>query len=287
MDLSTLNDLTCVALVAAAALTVLAKTAAPGLTSVATTIFALVLPAKESTGLMLALLLIGDTIALWAYRCDANTAVLRRLVPSVLARVGLGALLLVVSTQAQMRRAIGATLLLLVIVTLAQRRGASSRQPGARRSSRLRDARGFHDDGGERGRTRDLDVLPGLGLFSDRVPGHDRLVFLHGEHHQGAVHDRHGPAAPQAPAPHRAAGTRCTCVRMGGAPPGGPHPAARLRASRHRDDNRGDGAAAPIKSVNEKLLARAQGSRQQLSSSGVPMRQAHTRRKQRKLIVEL
>lgn len=71
---------------------------------------------------MLALLLIGDAIALWTYRRDANTAVLRRLVPSVLARVGLGALLLAVSTQAQMRRAIGAILLFLVIVTRAQRR---------------------------------------------------------------------------------------------------------------------------------------------------------------------
>ncbi len=70
---------------------------------------------------LFALILIGDAIALWAYRREANTAVLRRLVPSVLAGVGLGALLLVVSTQTQMRRAIGAILLLLVIVTLAQR----------------------------------------------------------------------------------------------------------------------------------------------------------------------
>ncbi len=80
------------------------------------------LPAKESTGVMLALLLIGDAIALWAYRRDANTAALRRLIPSVLTGVGLGALLLAMSTQAQMRRAIGAILLALVLVTLAQRR---------------------------------------------------------------------------------------------------------------------------------------------------------------------
>lgn len=80
------------------------------------------LPAKESTGVMLVLLLIGDAIALWAYRRDANTAALRRLIPSVLTGVGLGALLLAMSTQAQMRRAIGAILLALVLVTLAQRR---------------------------------------------------------------------------------------------------------------------------------------------------------------------
>ena len=122
MELSTLSALTWVTLIAAAALTGLAKTAVPGLASVAAALFALVLPAKESTGVMLTLLLIGDMIALWAYRRDAVAAVLRRLVPSVLAGVGLGALLLAVSTQAQMRRTISAILLLLVLVTLAQRR---------------------------------------------------------------------------------------------------------------------------------------------------------------------
>ena len=80
------------------------------------------LPAKESTGVILSLLLIDDTIALWAYRRDANTAALRRLIPSVLTSVGLGALLLAMSTQAQMRRTIGAILLALVLLTLAQRR---------------------------------------------------------------------------------------------------------------------------------------------------------------------
>ena len=85
MDLSTLTALTWIALIAAAALIGLAKTAVPGLASVAAALFALVLPAKESTGVMLALLLIGDMIALWAYRRDAVSAVLRRLVPSVLA----------------------------------------------------------------------------------------------------------------------------------------------------------------------------------------------------------
>jgi integral membrane protein len=87
VDLSTLSALTWVVLIAAAALTGLAKTAIPGLASVAAALFALVLPAKESTGVMLALLLIGDAIALWAHRREVNTAVLRRLVPSVPAPV--------------------------------------------------------------------------------------------------------------------------------------------------------------------------------------------------------
>ena len=92
MDLSTLIALTWVALIAAA-------------------LFALVPPVKGSTGVMLALLLIGDAIALWAYRRDANTAILRRLVPSMLVGVCLGAPLRAVSAQTQMRRTIGAILL--------------------------------------------------------------------------------------------------------------------------------------------------------------------------------
>lgn len=111
MDLSTLTALTWIDLIVAAALTGLAKTAVPGLASIAATLFALVLPAKESTGVMLALLIIGDAIALWAYRRDANTAVLRRLVPSMLVGVCLGAPLRAVSVQTQMRRVIGAILL--------------------------------------------------------------------------------------------------------------------------------------------------------------------------------
>ena len=71
-ELSTLTALTWVALIASA-------------------LFALALPTKESTGVMLVFLPIADVIALWAYRRDANTAVLRRLVPSMLVGVCLGA----------------------------------------------------------------------------------------------------------------------------------------------------------------------------------------------------
>ena len=111
MDLSTLTALTWVALIVAAALTGLAKTNVPGLASIAAALFALMLPAKESTGVMLVFLPIADAIALWAYRRDANTAVLRRLVPSILVGVCLGAPLRAVSAQTQMRRVIGAILL--------------------------------------------------------------------------------------------------------------------------------------------------------------------------------
>lgn len=92
MDISTLIALTWVALIAAA-------------------LFALVPPVKESTGVMFVFLPIADVIALWAYRHDANTAVLRCLVPSMLVGVCLGAPLRAVSAQTQTRRVIGAILL--------------------------------------------------------------------------------------------------------------------------------------------------------------------------------
>lgn len=94
----------------------------PGLASVSATLFALALPAKESTGIMLTFLLIGDAVTLWTYRHAANTAILRHLVPSILTGVGLGALQIAVRTQSQMQRTVGIILLIPIIITLAQRR---------------------------------------------------------------------------------------------------------------------------------------------------------------------
>ena len=72
----------------------LSKTALPGVTTIAVAMFAQVLPAKESTGVMLLLLLTGDLPAIWTYRRDADAAMLRRLVPAVVVGVLLGALFL-------------------------------------------------------------------------------------------------------------------------------------------------------------------------------------------------
>ncbi len=111
------------AVLAAAVLTGLAKTAVPGLASIAVALYALVLPAKESTGVMLVLLLlVGDVLAVWAYRRDADRALLARLVPSVVLGVLAGAAFLRWSTQDQTRRGIGVVLLALVALTVFQRR---------------------------------------------------------------------------------------------------------------------------------------------------------------------
>ena len=118
------------AVLAAAVLTGLAKTAVPGLASIAVALCALVLPAKESTGVMLVLLLVGDVLAVWAYRRDADRALLASLVPSVVLGVLAGAAFLRWSTQDQTRRGIGVVLLALVALTVFQRqRGRRGRAP--------------------------------------------------------------------------------------------------------------------------------------------------------------
>lgn len=107
---------------AAAVFTGLAKTAVPGLASIAVALYALVLPAKESTGVMLVLLLVGDVLAVWMYRRDADRALLARLVPSVVLGVLAGAAFLRWTTQDQTRRGIGVILLALVCVAVFQHR---------------------------------------------------------------------------------------------------------------------------------------------------------------------
>ena len=112
-------------LMVVAALCGIAKTALPGAATIAVALCTMVLPAKESTGAILLMLMTGDLLAVWSYRRDADFRMLRRLVPAVLAGVGAGALFLHLASNDSTRRLIGAVLLLLVAVTLAQRRSAS------------------------------------------------------------------------------------------------------------------------------------------------------------------
>lgn len=111
------------ALLAAAALVVgFSKAAVPGANTLAIAAFAAVLPARESTGTLLVLLIVGDLLALGMYRRSANGRELLRLAPAVLVGVLLGVLFLAVTPDAWVRRVIGAVLLLVIIVTLVRRR---------------------------------------------------------------------------------------------------------------------------------------------------------------------
>ena len=127
--LPTLTATTWILLMVVAALCGIAKTALPGAATVAVALCTAVLPAKESTGAILLMLMTGDLPAVWSYRRDADFRMLRRLVPAVLAGVGAGALFLHLASNDSTRRLIGVILLLLVAITLTQRRSTSRRAP--------------------------------------------------------------------------------------------------------------------------------------------------------------
>lgn len=108
-------------LVTAALLVGFAKTAIGGIGAIATALFAAVLPARESTGALLPLLLAGDVIAVSAYRKHADWPTLVRLMPSVAAGVLVGAGFVARADDAVMRRTIGVLLVGLVALSVVQR----------------------------------------------------------------------------------------------------------------------------------------------------------------------
>ena len=101
-------------LIVAALVVGISKTSVSGFGSFAVAAFALVMPAKESTAAVLLLLIIGDIVAVLRYRKHCNWALLRRLLPSVLPGVALGAWVLSVISDVVLKRGIG---VLLVIFT--------------------------------------------------------------------------------------------------------------------------------------------------------------------------
>lgn len=115
-------------LVIAGALVVgFSKSALPGAGTIAVGLFALALPAKESTAALLLLLILGDVTALWMYRREPDWRTLVRLIPSVLVGLVLGAVFLALADASAVRDGIGVILLLLVAITLWRRRAATRR----------------------------------------------------------------------------------------------------------------------------------------------------------------
>ena len=103
----------------AAVLVGFAKTAIGGGGSRAIAIIALGLPTREATAAILLLLIVGDVVAVWHYRRDADLTMLRRLVPAVLPGLALGALFLARVDDTTLRRSIGVLLLVLAGLQLA------------------------------------------------------------------------------------------------------------------------------------------------------------------------
>jgi uncharacterized membrane protein YfcA len=106
----------------AAVIVGLSKTAVPGAGTVAVAIFAAVLPAKQSTGTLLLLLIVADIFAVTMYRRHANWRVLLRLAPAVVVGILLGVLFLFFANDEWVKRTIGVILLAVIAVTLLRRR---------------------------------------------------------------------------------------------------------------------------------------------------------------------
>ncbi|KOV69973.1 membrane protein [Streptomyces sp. NRRL WC-3618] len=114
------------ALAAAAVLVGFSKTAVSGANTVSLAIFAAVLPARESTGVLLPILIAGDVLAVLTYRRHAHWPTLWRLFPAVAVGVVVGTAFLVWADDEVVRTSIGAILLLMTGVTVWRRRRAEA-----------------------------------------------------------------------------------------------------------------------------------------------------------------
>ncbi|MFD3627117.1 MULTISPECIES: sulfite exporter TauE/SafE family protein [Streptomyces] len=114
------------ALAFAALLVGFSKTAVSGANTVSLAIFAAVLPAKASTGVLLPILIAGDVLAVLTYRRHAHWPTLWRLFPAVAAGVVVGTVFLMWADDRMVRTSIGAILLLMAGVTVWRRRKAEA-----------------------------------------------------------------------------------------------------------------------------------------------------------------
>lgn len=116
------------AMAAAAVVIGFSKTSFGGIAALSVAVFALAMPAKESTATVLLLLIVGDLIAIARYR-TVSWRLLWKLVPSVIPGLLLGALFMSFIDDTIMRRTIGALLLVMVLLQLWQRIRRSEAAP--------------------------------------------------------------------------------------------------------------------------------------------------------------
>ncbi|MDI1456963.1 sulfite exporter TauE/SafE family protein [Streptomyces sp. ATE26] len=114
------------ALALAALLVGFSKTAVSGANTVSLAVFAAVLSARASTGVLLPVLIAGDVLAVLTYRRHAHWPTLWRLFPAVAAGVVAGTVFLLWADDAVVRTSIGAILLLMAGVTVWRRRRAGT-----------------------------------------------------------------------------------------------------------------------------------------------------------------
>ena len=132
------------ALAAASTLVGFSKTAVSGANTISLAVFAAVLPARESTGVLLPILIAGDVLAVLVYRRHAHWPTLLRLFPAVAVGVAAGTVFMMWADDDAVRTSIGAILLFMAGVTLWRRRAGSQPPPeeesadGPSRGARLK-----------------------------------------------------------------------------------------------------------------------------------------------------
>lgn len=108
------------------------KTSISGLMGITVVLFATVFPAKESTGALLPLLLVGDVVAVLMYRRSVDWKLLVRVLPVVAIGVVLGVLFVSRVDDTLMRRTIGVILLVLLAFQIFGKRLLSAPADSAR-----------------------------------------------------------------------------------------------------------------------------------------------------------
>ncbi|WP_055344695.1 sulfite exporter TauE/SafE family protein [Propionibacterium freudenreichii] len=106
------------AVIAVAVIVGIDKSLLPGAGTLAIGILANVIPARQAWGLSLALIIVADWCAIWAYRKDVDWGVLRRLLPNVVVGIGVGAIFLALADDTATGRTIGVILLVFIIWNL-------------------------------------------------------------------------------------------------------------------------------------------------------------------------
>ena len=98
------------------------KTSVGGVATLAVGIFGYLMPAKESTAAVLLLLIIGDVIGVLSYHKHADWGLLKKLLPSVLPGIALGALFVRFVPDVGLKKFIGVILVVMLILQLWTRR---------------------------------------------------------------------------------------------------------------------------------------------------------------------
>ncbi|MDN5976270.1 sulfite exporter TauE/SafE family protein [Acidipropionibacterium jensenii] len=119
MDLMSASMDTWLLLVAVAILIGLDKSFLPGAGVLGIGFLAAVIPARQASGITLALIIVADWAAIWAYRKDVDWRALLRLLPNIVVGVVLGSGFLLVADNAATKRTIGVLIVAFVLINIA------------------------------------------------------------------------------------------------------------------------------------------------------------------------